>query len=100
MVLRELVGESLLQGFPDWTLSAKTVLFFRLESDLSLLKGRASFSEGFSARWYGMSSPLLQCATGISVLLFKIGKSAVSICCMDVVHGSTPSTSLHTLRKP
>lgn len=68
-VLREVVGVSLPQGFPAGTLSAKTMLFFRLESDVSLLKGRASVLGRFSARWYGMSSPLLQCATGISVLL-------------------------------
>lgn len=44
-------GGSLPQGFPTGTLSAKTVLFFRLESDLSSLKGRASVSGRFSAGW-------------------------------------------------
>lgn len=48
--LREVVGESLPQGFSAGTVSAKPVLFFRLESDLSLLKGRASVSGRFSAR--------------------------------------------------
>lgn len=48
--LREVVGESLPQGFPAGTLSSKTVPHFRLESDLSLLIGRASVSGRFSAR--------------------------------------------------